>query len=35
MLVIPALDLRDTLCVRLVQGDMSSEICVSDEPANG
>ena len=32
MLVIPALDLRDGLCVRLVQGDMSSEIVYSDEP---
>jgi len=32
MLVIPALDLRDGLCVRLVQGDMSSEIVYSDQP---
>jgi len=32
MLLIPALDLRDGLCVRLVQGDMSSEIVYSNEP---
>lgn len=32
MLLIPALDLRDGFCVRLVQGDMSSEIVYSDEP---
>lgn len=32
MKVIPALDLRDGLCVRLVQGDMSTEIVYSDDP---
>lgn len=32
MLVIPAIDLRDGRCVRLVQGDMSSEIVYSAEP---
>ena len=32
MIVIPALDLRDGFCVRLVQGDMSTEIVYSDDP---
>lgn len=32
MLVIPAIDLRDGRCVRLVQGEISSEIVYSDEP---
>lgn len=32
MIVIPAIDLRDGRCVRLVQGEISSEIVYSDEP---
>jgi len=32
MLIIPAIDLRDGCCVRLVQGEISSEIVYSDEP---
>ncbi len=32
MIVIPAIDLRDGRCVRLVQGEISSEIIYSDEP---
>jgi len=32
MLVIPAIDLRDGRCVRLVQGELNSETVYSDEP---
>ena len=32
MLVIPAIDLRAGRCVRLVQGEISSEIVYSEEP---
>lgn len=32
MLVIPAIDLRDGRCVRLVQGEIGSETVYSDEP---
>lgn len=32
MLVIPAIDLRDGRCVRLVQGDLKTETVYSDEP---
>lgn len=32
MIVIPAIDLRDGRCVRLVQGEISSEIVYSDQP---
>ncbi|HHZ16023.1 MAG TPA: 1-(5-phosphoribosyl)-5-[(5-phosphoribosylamino)methylideneamino]imidazole-4-carboxamide isomerase [Peptococcaceae bacterium] len=32
MLVIPAIDLRDGRCVRLVQGEKSSEIVYSEQP---
>jgi phosphoribosylformimino-5-aminoimidazole carboxamide ribotide isomerase len=32
MLVIPAIDLRDGCCVRLIQGEINSEIIYSDEP---
>lgn len=32
MLVIPAIDLRDGCCVRLIQGEINSEIVYSDEP---
>lgn len=32
MLVIPAIDLRDGRCVRLVQGDKNAETVYSDEP---
>ena len=35
MLLIPAIDLKDGLCVRLKQGDMDQSTTFGEDPARG